>query len=329
MRIATTAMELFLDRGFEHVSVAEVAAAAGVTEKTVFNHFATKEELVFPQDQDTEAALLDALRSRTAGTSALTALRTFFLDGYAQRFPRDAATRRRTAKIAKLVADSPGLQARGRAILDRVADRVSDQLAAELGAGPGDLRPVVVANAVIAVHQAVLDGYRDGLRGRESAAKLSERMHHAAAEAFDLLANGLGSYAADPHIGSGREPTTVDQVLDVAQQWDRTLIDNDPVAVARFMTDDWVYVTSTGPVLKTDIVGWIANGRLAHHSMEVVGDCQARVIAGSVLVTARKRSTGTWDGRPYSADEWITQTYTHTGDGWRCAVSQKTDASLA
>jgi AcrR family transcriptional regulator len=200
-------MDLFLDRGFEHVSVAEVAAAAGVTEKTVFNHFATKEELVYPQDHDTEAALLDALRSRPAGTSALTALRTFFLDGYAQRFPRDAATRRRAAKIAKLVADSPVLRARERSILARYADGVRDQLAAELGARPGDLRPAVVANAVIAVHQAVLEGYRAALPGRESAAKLSERMHHAAAEAFDLLAAGLGSYATDARTGPGRDPS--------------------------------------------------------------------------------------------------------------------------
>lgn len=70
-------MHLFLDRGFEQVTVAEIAAAAEVTEKTVFNHFPTKEELVLPQDHDTESALLDALRSRPAGTSALTALRTF------------------------------------------------------------------------------------------------------------------------------------------------------------------------------------------------------------------------------------------------------------
>ncbi|HEX5204200.1 MAG TPA: TetR family transcriptional regulator, partial [Actinoplanes sp.] len=58
-RIAAAAMGLFAERGFERVSVAEVAAAAGVTEKTVFNHFATKEDLVYAGDHAFEADLLD------------------------------------------------------------------------------------------------------------------------------------------------------------------------------------------------------------------------------------------------------------------------------
>ncbi|WP_152365743.1 TetR/AcrR family transcriptional regulator [Microlunatus speluncae] len=201
-RIAATAMELFLDRGFEHVSVAEIAASAGVTEKTVFNHFASKEDLAHPQGQDLEAEVLEALRRRPAGTSALATLRTFFLDGYAQRFPAEVEIRRRAARIAELVAGSPALRAREREILARFADRIGAQLAAEVGARPGDLRPTVVANAVIAVHQAVLAEYRAGLPGAESAAALSRRMLRAAAEAFDFLAAGLSTYATgdDPAV---------------------------------------------------------------------------------------------------------------------------------
>jgi hypothetical protein len=47
---------------------------------------------------------------------------------------------------------------------------------------------------------------------------------------------------------------------------------------------------------------------------------------GTVVLTARKTSAGTWDGSPYTADEWITEVYVRTGDGWRCALSQKTPA---
>src|SRR5436305_1921691 len=47
--IAGSAMQLFAQRGFDHVTVAEVAAAAGVSEKTVFNYFPTKEDLFFDE----------------------------------------------------------------------------------------------------------------------------------------------------------------------------------------------------------------------------------------------------------------------------------------
>jgi hypothetical protein len=116
------------------------------------------------------------------------------------------------------------------------------------------------------------------------------------------------------------------EVLEFAAEWDRVLLENDPVAVGEYMTDEWVYVGPTGLVPKADIIDWIASGRLAHYSMEVTGDIRAQIVSASVLLTARKRSTGTWDGQTYAADEWITQIYAATDGGWRCAFSQKTDA---
>src|SRR3954452_8276375 len=67
--IAGAAMELFLARGFDPVTVAEVAEAAGVSEKTVFNYFSAKEDLVFPSVEQRWMALLDEIRNRPPGTS--------------------------------------------------------------------------------------------------------------------------------------------------------------------------------------------------------------------------------------------------------------------
>lgn len=203
-RIAAAAMALFAERGFEQVSVAEVAAAAGVTEKTVFNHFATKEDLVYSEDHVFETALLDAVRSRATGISVLEALSAFLLQAYSGGFPRRPAIQRRAVTMATLVASSPALRAREREILARYAGRLRDQLAVELGAQAGDLRPAVAANAMIGVHQAVIAGYRQGLLDHEPAAALSRRMHAAAEGAFDLLADGLAGFAAQP---AEREPT--------------------------------------------------------------------------------------------------------------------------
>src|SRR5437764_6428159 len=72
--IAGTAMGLFATRGFDHVTVAEVAAAAGVSEKTVFNYFPTKEDLFWDEVPEREAALVDAVRCRTEGECVSAAL---------------------------------------------------------------------------------------------------------------------------------------------------------------------------------------------------------------------------------------------------------------
>ncbi|WP_433378831.1 TetR/AcrR family transcriptional regulator [Actinoplanes sp. CA-142083] len=187
-RIAAAAMELFAERGFEKVSVVEIATAAGVTEKTVFNHFATKEDLVYSGDQAFEAALLEAVRSRAPGASVLDAVRDFLLHTYARGAQPRAAT------LAAMLASSAALRVREREILARYAERLRDLIAASSGAPPGDLRPTVAAQALIAVHQAVIAGYREGLLAGEPAAALDRRMRTAAEEAFGLLAGGLAGW---------------------------------------------------------------------------------------------------------------------------------------
>ena len=120
--------------------------------------------------------------------------------------------------------------------------------------------------------------------------------------------------------------TVVDDVRAVSAAHDAALIRNDAPLVASFMTDDWVYVGPTGATSKADIIGWIASGRLAHHTMTVIGGERVVPAADTVLLTARKVSSGTWDGTPYTADEWISEVYVQTDGAWRCAFSQKTAA---
>jgi ketosteroid isomerase-like protein len=115
-------------------------------------------------------------------------------------------------------------------------------------------------------------------------------------------------------------------VIRVAADWDVVLVENDPAELGRFMTDDWVYVGPTGPVTKAQIIEWISEGRLAHRSMKVVEQPQARRLGDTVLLTARKRSTGAWEGTCYAADEWISQVWVPSPAGWQCAFSQKTEA---
>lgn len=110
----------------------------------------------------------------------------------------------------------------------------------------------------------------------------------------------------------------------VSAERDAALVRNEAALIAGFMTDDWVYVGPAGATPKADIIGWIASGRLAHHTMAVVEGERVARIGDAVIITARKTSSGTWDGVPYTADEWISEVYVPAGGSWLCAFSQKT-----
>ena len=109
----------------------------------------------------------------------------------------------------------------------------------------------------------------------------------------------------------------------ISDDWDGALVSNDADAVAAFMADDWVFVGPDGVTEKRDLIDWIATGRLAHHSMRITGPVRIAVYDDVAVMTARKASTGAWEGTPYAADEWITDVYVRAGDAWPCVLSQK------
>jgi AcrR family transcriptional regulator len=77
--LSGTARTLFAERGFEQVSVAEIARLAEVSQATVFNYFPTKEDLVFSGFEVFEQELLEAIRERPKGQSVLDAFGQFIL----------------------------------------------------------------------------------------------------------------------------------------------------------------------------------------------------------------------------------------------------------
>src|SRR6476619_8488669 len=86
--IAATARRLFAERGFDTVTVAEIAAAADVSEKTVFNHFPTKEDLAFAGREEGIALLVANITRRPPGASVLDvfrALTTTVIDDFVAR----------------------------------------------------------------------------------------------------------------------------------------------------------------------------------------------------------------------------------------------------
>jgi AcrR family transcriptional regulator len=191
--IAETARRLFEERGFEGVTVAEVAREANVSEGTVFNYFPTKEDLFYSPMEAFESELVDAVRDRPAGESALAAFRRFVLDRSSRLAAEDVADV--ITNAARVITASPALQAREREIVAQYTESLAALLAEETGVGRGDVEARAVATALMGVQRALVARVREevlaGRRGRRLAADVTAQ----AERAFARLEQGLGDYA--------------------------------------------------------------------------------------------------------------------------------------
>jgi AcrR family transcriptional regulator len=190
--IADKALELFAARGFDRVTVAEVAEAAGVSEKTVFNYFPSKEDLFYDEVPEREAALLAAISERAPGESVLTALRRL-----------DVADSRRMsspgfAEFARVIEDSQALRAKELEVMARFVRALGEALEREAGVDELDAR--VAASLLVGVHwQFFVTARKRALAGRHGPA--AERRLRADLErAYDLLERGLGDLGASPAV---------------------------------------------------------------------------------------------------------------------------------
>ena len=189
--IAASARRLFAKRGFDAVTVAEVAVAANVSEKTVFNHFAAKEDLVFAGGDTRLAQLLADIAQRPPGTSVLDVFRAnseAMLDTVAAGETEDSLI------VPRIVRNSPALQERLTVAWEREAESVAAVIAQATGADDDDLVPAVVARTLAATLITIFRAAFDGLLAGEDPEQLAARLRPQAARAYDRLAAGLADY---------------------------------------------------------------------------------------------------------------------------------------
>jgi AcrR family transcriptional regulator len=206
--IAETAWRLFAERGYDRVTVAEIAREAQVAEATVFNYYRTKEDLFYSRLEAFGEQLRDAIAGRPADEPVLAAFQRFLLSsggllGQAEAGDTEALEQLRT--VSRLIADSPALLAREQQAIARSTGALADLLASETGAAPDDIRPQVVANAVMGVQRALLDQVRRRVLAGDDPARLAADVRTLTRQALTLLAHGLGDYGARP---PGAAPTT-------------------------------------------------------------------------------------------------------------------------
>lgn len=147
--ISNIATRLFIERGFENVSVAEIAREATVSRKTVFNYFPRKEDLVFDREQEGLALVEEALasRGRRSPLKAFQALMHHLLDSGHPLFRIDA----RPVEFWQAVAQSPALKARACELQVSLTGDLAALLAAAAGSTPSDPDARLAAAMLMAV----------------------------------------------------------------------------------------------------------------------------------------------------------------------------------
>jgi AcrR family transcriptional regulator len=189
--IAQTAMELFVAHGYDSVTVADVARAADVSEKTVFNHFPTKEDLVLHGGQERRAALIEAIRARPPGASLVAPFRDAtmaFIDTV------ESGEVESIVAVPRLVAQSRSLRDRLFIGWEQEAATLSPVIAEEAGAAEGDLVPAVVARTLAWTHRLVFRSAFQRLLAGEDHREVAADLRAQSRRAYDQLERGLEGY---------------------------------------------------------------------------------------------------------------------------------------
>jgi AcrR family transcriptional regulator len=190
--ISDAAFELFSARGFEQVTVADVARRAGVSEATVFNYFASKEDLVYSRMEGFEDELLAAIRDRPPGQSIFDAFRAFIARPGGLVAAKDPDAAARLATITRMITGSRSLLNRERQVYDEYTRSLAQLIAAETAAKPDDITPWVVANALIGVQRALVDFVRAQVLAGRTGPHLARRVRAQAERALAALDAVLG-----------------------------------------------------------------------------------------------------------------------------------------
>ena len=158
-RIARVALELFAERGYDETTLAEIAEAADVSPRTIFAYYESKEDILFCEEGVFLDRLREMLEERPPGTTTIDAVREFF----ASIEPPDEQARLRK----KVVNANPTLHIRMGSQHARLEPMLVESIARDLGSGPDDVRPLLIAASMTAAFMSVRDRLFEAEAGGE------------------------------------------------------------------------------------------------------------------------------------------------------------------
>jgi AcrR family transcriptional regulator len=199
-QLSDTATQMFMERGFDAVRVAEVAQACGVSEKTVFNYFPTKESLILDRLEATMASLRTGLDE--PGVSPVEAALRILdneLTAITTWLARQDDVREASAAIRRfgtLIEAAPSLRAHQRDMMDQFVAVAAGILAGRAAMSAADPEPQIVATALLGlwrIQSVSLSKYLDGTR---TPAQVHRAVTADVRRAARVIDTGVNSFAA-------------------------------------------------------------------------------------------------------------------------------------
>lgn len=119
------------------------------------------------------------------------------------------------------------------------------------------------------------------------------------------------------------------ELIIAANEWDRSMVENDPDAIGRYMADDWVIVGPDGSVNdKATFLRLVKSGVLSHDVMES-SDFQVRVYGDTAVVLSQGVSGGRYRGQPFREVERVSCVFVRETGRWRCVLTHLSRLSPA
>jgi AcrR family transcriptional regulator len=196
-QLSDTATEMFMERGFDAVRVSEIAEACGVSEKTVFNYFPTKESLVL----DLGGATLNSLRTTLADpdlspVEAVLKILSGELAGITSWLTeQDDLTEAKNMllRFGMLIRSTPSLRAYQRDMTDQQVAVAAEVLAQRNGMSPDDPEPQIAAAALLALWSIQFQALRRHLNRVRTPEQLRDMVSADVRRAAHLIDTGLTS----------------------------------------------------------------------------------------------------------------------------------------
>ncbi|MER5292293.1 TetR/AcrR family transcriptional regulator [Streptomyces pharetrae] len=192
--ISDVATGLFIERGFDAVTVAEIAEASNVSVNTVYNYFPAKEDLFLDRSREVVDRLSRWVRGRRDGESAAEAVLRELRDEVEAVSPR-MGLMDGYARFMTVIHDSPALRSRLWAIGQEVVDNLEATLREETGAAPDDPTPGLIAGQVNWLHQAVMADIGRRMMAGGRPAEVSREVLLLLDEMAELLSEKVLNYA--------------------------------------------------------------------------------------------------------------------------------------
>ncbi|MFY7065437.1 TetR family transcriptional regulator [Nocardiopsis changdeensis] len=188
-----TGLRLFHEQGYGNTTTEEIAARAGVSQRTFFRYFPTKEDVVLEAMESVDDVLVEHLLARPAEEAPFEALRNAMRDHW-ETLSRTAMHHFKGG-AAEIIAESPELVRTGMTYCRRRQSRLAEAIALRTGAAPGDLRPELVSAVFFA---ALSNGHEEW--ERTGAAGLSGLLDCFMRQ-LELVPEAIGSGWGTPAAG--------------------------------------------------------------------------------------------------------------------------------